>query len=70
MTVGQSLRKNAAFLLAGLGSAVVALIWMRRSGGEALFQPQSDFGIAIGAVLVAVYTVYRDLRDSNGKPNS
>ncbi|WP_294536839.1 hypothetical protein [uncultured Rhodoblastus sp.] len=70
MTVGQSLRKNVAFLLAGLGSGIVALILMRRSGGEPLFQPQSDFGILIGAVLVAVYTVYRDLRDSNGKPHS
>jgi hypothetical protein len=70
VTVGQSLRKNAPFLLAGVGSGIVALLWMRRSGGEPLFQPQSDFGIVIGAVLVTVYTVYRDLRESNGKPNS
>ena len=70
MTVLQSLRKNAPFLLAGLCSGIVALLLMRQSGGEPLFQPQSDFGVVIGAVLVAVYVVYQDTRESNGKPNS
>ncbi len=70
MTVGQSLRKNAAFLLLGFGSAVVALLWMRQSGGEPLFQPQSDFGVLLGAGLVTGYIVYKDTRDTNGKPNT
>jgi hypothetical protein len=67
VTVGQSLRKNAAFLLAGLGSGIAALLLMRQSGGEPLFQPQSDFGIVIGAVLVAAYVIYQDTRESNRK---
>jgi len=70
VTIGQSLRKNGPFLVAGLGSAIVALMLMRQSGGEPLFQPQSDFGIVIGAVIVAAYVVYQDTRESNGKPNS
>jgi hypothetical protein len=70
VTVQQSLRKNAAFLLAGLGSALVALILMRQSGGEPLFQPQSDLGVLLGAVVVAGYVVYKDMRESNGKPNT
>jgi hypothetical protein len=69
VTVGQSLRKNAPFLLAGLGSGIVALVLMRQSGGEPLFQPQSDFGIVIGAILVAAFVVYQDTRASNGKPS-
>ncbi len=70
MTVLQSLRKNAAFLLLGFGSAVVFLLWTRQSGGEPLFQPQSDFGVLLGAALVAGYVVYKDTRESNGKPNT
>ncbi len=70
MTVGESLRKNAHFLLAGFGSAIVVLVLMRWSDGAPLFQPQSDFGIVIGAVLVAGYMVYRDMRGTNGKQSS
>ena len=70
MTVLQSLRKNAPFLLAGLGSGIAVLLLMRQSGGQPLFQPQSDFGVVIGAILVAAYVVYQDTRESNGKPNS
>jgi hypothetical protein len=43
---------------------------MRWSSGAPLFQPQSDFGILIGAVLVAAYVVFQDLRGSNGKQSS
>ncbi len=70
MTVGESLRKNAQFLLTGFGSAIVVLVIMRWSDGAPLFQPQSDLGIVIGAVLVAGYMVYRDLRDTSGKQSS
>ncbi len=70
MTIGQSLRKNAQFLLVGFGSAVAALVLMRWSDGAPLFQPQSDFGIVIGAALVAGFMVYRDVRGTNGKQSS
>ena len=70
MTPVESLRKNASFLLLGFGSAIVALVVMRQSSGEPLFQPQSDFGVVIGAVLVTAFVVFRDMRATNGKPNS
>jgi hypothetical protein len=70
VTIGESLRKNAHFLLTGFGSAIAALILMRWSDGAPLFQPRSDFGIVIGAVLVAGFMVYRDLRGSHGKQSS
>jgi hypothetical protein len=70
VTVGESLRKNAQFLLIGFGSAIVVLVIMRWSDGAPLFQPQSDFGIVIGAALVAGFMVYRDVRDTSGKQAS
>ncbi len=70
MTVGESLRKNAQFLLIGFGSAIVVLVIMRWSDGAPLFQPQSDLGIVIGAALVAGFMVYRDVRGTNGKQSS
>jgi hypothetical protein len=70
VTVSESLRKNAHFLLTGFVSAVVALVLMRMSSGAPLFQPQSDFGILIGAALVTGFVVLRDLRSSNGKQSS
>ena len=70
MTVIESLRKNATLLLTGLGSAIVALILMRQSSGEPLFQPQSDFGVLLGAFVVAAFVVFRDMRESNGKPHA
>ena len=70
MTIGESLRKNAAFLFFGFFSAVAAIVAMRASAGEPWFQPQSDFGVVIGAALVAIFVIVNDLRDSNGKQNS
>ncbi|MCI4678452.1 hypothetical protein K9U39_04360 [Rhodoblastus acidophilus] len=70
MTVVESLRKNGHFLLTGFLSAVVLLVVMRWSDGAPLFQPQSDFGILIGAALVAGFLIYRDVRGSNGKQSS
>ncbi len=70
MTIGESLRKNAHFLLTGFGSAIAVLVIMRWSDGAPLFQPQSDFGIVIGAALVAGFLVNRDLRDTSGKKSS
>jgi hypothetical protein len=70
VTLAESLRKNASFLLLGFGSAIVALVVMRQSSGEPLFQPQSDFGVVIGAVLVTAFVVFKDMRATNGKLNS
>ena len=67
MTIAESLRKNGYFLLSGLVSAVAFLVLMRWFDGAPLFQPQSDFGILIGAALVAGFVVFRDTRGSNGK---
>jgi hypothetical protein len=68
------LAKNAAFLFFGFFSAIAVLLAMRAWAGEPWFQPQSDFGILIGAALVAIFVVVRDLpknlRDSNGKHTS
>ena len=70
MTVIDSLRKNAHFLISGLGSAVVILGLMRWSNGEPLVQPQSDLGLVLGVILVAAFVVLNDLRASNGKKQS
>lgn len=70
MSVADSLRKNAAVLLTGLVTGILVLVMMRQSSGEPLFQPQSDFGIVLGALLVTTFVVFRDLRGSNGKSNS
>ena len=70
MTVLESLRKNAHFLISGFGSAVVILGLMRWSGGEPLVQPQSDLGLVLGVILVGAYVVFNDMRASNGKKQS
>ncbi len=67
MTLLESLRKNARFLISGLASAVAVLIVWRAVDGSALFQPQSDFGIVLGALLVAGYVVFQDMRESQEK---
>jgi hypothetical protein len=70
VTALEALRKNAHFLLTGFGSAVAALILMRWSSGAPLFQPQSDFGVLIGAALVTAFVIFKDMRSSNGKHTS
>jgi len=67
MTVWDSLRKNARFLISGLGSAIAILFIWRAVDGSALIQPQSDFGIILGALAVTAYVVIQDMRESNGK---
>ena len=70
MIVLRILAKNAGFLFFGFFSAVAALVAMRAWAGEPWFQPQSDFGVLIGAALVAIFVVVKDLpknlHDSNG----
>ena len=70
MTVVDSLRKNAPFLLSGLVSGLVVLAILRQSQGQPLIQPQSDLGIVLGFVLVAAFLVFNDLRAPNGKHQS
>ncbi len=70
MTVFESLRKNAHFLLSGLGSALVILLVWRAVDGAPLIQPQSDLGIVLGALIVAGFVVFQDMRNSNGKPQA
>jgi hypothetical protein len=70
LTILNILAKNAAFLFMGFFSAVAVILAMRASAGEPWFQPQSDFGVLIGAALVAVFVIVKDLRASNGKQNS
>ena len=66
MTVLESLRKNARFLVSGLGSAIIILLVWRAVEGSPLIQPQSDLGIVLGALAVAAYVVIQDMRESNG----
>jgi hypothetical protein len=66
VTVLESLRKNARFLVSGLGSAIIILLVWRAVEGSPLIQPQSDLGIVLGALAVAAYVVIQDMRESNG----
>ena len=66
MTAMESLRKNARFLVSGLGSAIIILLVWRAVDGAPLIQPQSDLGIVLGALAVAAYVVIQDMRESNG----
>jgi hypothetical protein len=69
VTVIESLRKNASFLATGFGSLVLVLVVLRLSQGEPVFQPQSDLGVLIGAVLITAFLVFKDMRESKGKKN-
>jgi hypothetical protein len=62
MTVAQSLKRRSGVLVGGLGSFLVALALFRWWGGEPIVQPSGDFGIVIGAALVALYFVMSDMR--------
>jgi hypothetical protein len=68
VTVLDSLRKNAHFLISGFVSAVAILLVWRAVDGAPLIQPQSDLGIVLGALAVAGYVVFQDMRESKGKP--
>jgi uncharacterized membrane protein YhhN len=66
VTIGQALGKSVGFLILGVISYVAVLAVMRASAGENIFQPQSDYGILLGAAIVAVIVIARNLRDYNG----
>ncbi len=63
MTVLESLKKRAGLLIAGGVSFALVLGVLRWSAGDRLLQPQSDLGVLIGLVLVAVYFVITDTRN-------
>ena len=70
MTVGQSLRKRASFLLIGGLSFALALAVTRWFASQPLLQPQSDLGVLIGLALVMLYFVHSDTRDENGSDHA
>ncbi len=67
MTVLESLKKRASFLIIGGVSFAIALGVTRAAGGQPLVQPESDFGVLIGLALVAVYFVFNDTRSDAGR---
>ena len=62
MTVLESLRSRAGFLVSGAASFAVVIGGMRLASGEPLLQPQTDVGIVIGIAMVALYLVLSDTR--------
>ena len=65
MTVLESLRSRARFLVAGAASFAVALGVTRYGAGEPLVQPQADIGVLLGLGLVALYFVLTDTRQGS-----
>jgi hypothetical protein len=70
MTLIESFKHRARFLVAGFLSFVVVLAAIRWSGGEPLLQPASDLGLILGFVFVAGFFVYTDTyrRPGGGAP--
>ena len=62
MTVLESLKKRASFLIIGGVSFALALGVTRYGAGAPLVQPKTDVGILIGLALVALYFVINDTR--------
>ena len=60
MTLIESFKHRARFLVAGFLSFVVVLAAIRWSGGEPLVQPAGDIGLIIGFVFVAGFFVVSD----------
>lgn len=66
MTVIESLRRRARFLVAGFLSFLVVLAAIRWSSGEPLLQPAGDIGLIIGFVFVAGFFVISDTYRGSG----
>ena len=62
MTVLESLKNRAGFLVSGAASFAVLVGGIRLASGEPLVQPQTDVGIVIGIAMVALYVVLSDTR--------
>ncbi len=65
MTVLESLKNRAGFLVSGAGSFAGVLGVIRFTSGQPLVQPQTDLGIVIGIAMVALYLVLSDTRGSS-----
>jgi hypothetical protein len=70
MTVVESLKKRASFLVIGGVSFAMALGVTRYGAGDPLFQPQSDLGILLGLALVMLYLVHNDTREDSGSDHA
>lgn len=68
--IGALIRGSVSVYLLGFFSYVLVLMAMRASAGEHFFQPQSDFGILIGAALVSIIVIVRNILASNGKQDT
>jgi len=66
MSVIESLKLRARFLVAGFLSFLVILAAMRWSAGEPLLQPAADLGLIIGLVFVAAFFVVNDVHGAGG----
>jgi hypothetical protein len=67
MSVVESLKRRARFLVAGFLSFLVVLAAIRWSGGQPLLQPAGDLGLIIGFAFVAAFFVVSDTyRGPNG----
>jgi hypothetical protein len=62
LSVLESLKSRAGLLASGVMSFIVVIGGVRLAGGEPLLQPQTDVGIPIGAVVVALFFVINDTR--------
>lgn len=62
MTVLESLKNRAGFLVSGAASFAVLVGGIRLASGEPLVQPRTDVGIVIGIAMVALYLVLSDTR--------
>jgi hypothetical protein len=60
----ESLRRRSGMLVGGLVSFLIVLAAFRWWSSEPVVQPSGDFGILIGAALVALYFVMSDMRAS------
>jgi hypothetical protein len=65
MTVLESLKKRAGFLVVGGVSFALALGVTRYFGEQPLVQPQSDLGILLGLALVMLFFVHNDTRENS-----
>ena len=62
MTIAQSLKKRASFLIIGGVSFALALGVVRYGAGEPLLQASSDLGILLGLAIIALFFVLNDIR--------
>ena len=60
MTLLDSVKNCAGFILSGAASFIVVIGAVRLAAGEPLVQPQADAGIVAGVALVTLFLVVKD----------